>query len=264
MNGVPSNRAVVENALSSIAPPALVGGLLTELDEIEARYASADYRPSELSGGRFGEFAFRICEHVVLGQATPIGKQLPRTDLIIAALEKASAPGVDDTFRIHIPRSLRLIYDLRSKRDVAHLGGGVTPNLIDSKLVVTIAHWVTAEITRVAHKCDLVTAQRTIDAIVQREVPLVWTDGIIVRILKQELEYHERALLVLFRFFPKEIGDDSLCKAVECSTLGNFRNRVLKPLHKAANIDYRDGNVRLLPPGFAAAIQIAKQAAATA
>src|SRR6185437_12651858 len=105
----PSNRAVVEIAISSMAPADLVRGLLAELDDIEARYVAADYRPSELSGGRFGEFAFRICQHVVLGQATAVGKQLPRTDLLISELEKAPAAGVDDTFRIHIPRSLRLI-----------------------------------------------------------------------------------------------------------------------------------------------------------
>jgi hypothetical protein len=155
---------------------------------------------------------------------------------------------------------LRLIYDLRSKRDVAHLGAGVTPNFIDSKLIVTVGHWITAEIIRVAHQCDLPTAQRTVDAIVQREVPLVWTDGRIVRILKPQLEYEDRTLVVLFHFHPQPVRDTALLEAVECSRMNDFRKRVLSPLHKAAKIDYRAPAVRLLPPGLSAAIAIAKSA----
>jgi hypothetical protein len=43
-----------------------------------------------------------------------------------------SAP---DSIRLHIPRTFRVIYDIRNKRDAAHLGDGIDPNLQDSTLV---------------------------------------------------------------------------------------------------------------------------------
>jgi hypothetical protein len=244
-----ATRAEIVASLSAAATPVLAERLLSEYEELTRRYYHADYRPSELSGGRFGEAGFRVCEHACLGAFTPLQKMLPKTDDLVKKLEQVPATVADSAYRIHIPRALRLIYDLRSKRDVAHLGAGVSPNFADASLVLQTASWVVAEIVRLSHKCDIDTAQAIVDDLVQRRVPLIWIEDDIVRVLKPTLKYSEKALVILYHFHPEWIADDDLMRWIEESRLGNF-NRMLDGLHARALIHRADRRSKILPPGL--------------
>ena len=189
-----------------------------------------------------------------------MGKKLPPTDKIVAQLESTPAAGIDDTFRIHVPRASSLSTIFAVSRNVAHLGAGVSPNIADSMLIVNVSHWIASEFVRVAHQCDLKTAQRTVDAIVQREVPLVWSDGSVTRVLRPSLSAAEKVLLVLLHSHPEPLTDVDLHRATEYSTLSGLRAaRVLRQLHEAAKIDYRNGSVRLLPLGIQAAAEVSRR-----
>ena len=248
--GATTTRAEILVSVAAASTPGLAARLLEEFEELTRRFHLGDFRPSELSGGRFGEAAFRICEHVCFGMSTPLDKMLPKTDDLVRNLENTPGTKADPTYRIHIPRTLRLIYDLRNKRDVAHLGAGVSPNFSDASLILGSASWVVAEIVRLSHKCDITTAQEIVDGLVQRRVPLIWAEGEIVRVLKPTLNFDEKSLVILYRFHPEWVQVSDLVKWVEHPHVTKFRGRVLRPLHDSAKIHLADGKCKMLPPGL--------------
>ena len=241
----------VRASLLSICPAELVDRVLHEFQELNDRFYISDFRPSELSGARFSEAAIRICQHVCSPPYTALGKTLPGLDKLLPALEGSASSPAKDPFRIHIPRAVRLIYDFRSKRDVAHLGKGVSPNFADASLVLGCASWILAEMVRVGHQCDIATAQAMVDELVERRTPLLWSEGDVTRVLDPELKYPHQVLLVLHHFAPDRVEDKKLFDWIEYSAFSDFRSKVLRPLHEKALIDYRNGAAVILPPGNA-------------
>jgi hypothetical protein len=130
-----------------------------------------------VEGGRFCEAAFRVLEELAKRTITPLGKQLD-SEKLVNALANLSAASFPDSIRLHIPRSLRVVYDIRNKRDAAHLADGIDPNLQDATLVVSILDWVLAEIIRLVHNVSPNEARRLVESIVSRTAPIVQDWGV--------------------------------------------------------------------------------------
>src|SRR5687768_417849 len=90
--------------ITTLAGNTLAERLLDEYDEILKRFASGDHRPTELSGGRFAEAAFRVCQAACQLPVTAVGRQLPRSDQLCMQLENVPAAQADESYRIHVPR----------------------------------------------------------------------------------------------------------------------------------------------------------------
>ena len=189
--------ADVGNGLIAAGIPLdLVDEVLETYLEAKRRYHLRDLRPQEVEGGRFSEAVFRILQHMSGQQVTPLGKSLPSVDKLLTAFENVT--GQPDAVRIHIPRTLRLIYDVRNKRDVAHHGDEIDPNLQDATLVVTNMDWVVAELVRLHHNVSADEAQAIIENLVTKEVPAVEEiDG--QPVVLTDLQPRDQALLMLYR-----------------------------------------------------------------
>ncbi len=102
---------------------------------------------------------------------------------LMAKLEQVT--NAPDSVRFHIPRTLRLIYDMRNKRDVAHLADGIDPNQQDATIVVRNMEWVLAELVRLYHNLEAEEAHAIIVELVSKDVPLIQEFDGFPRVLKQ-------------------------------------------------------------------------------
>ena len=115
---------------------------------------------------------FRILEQITTGKWTPLGKSID-TDKLMEKFRNLDSSAFVDSVRLHIPRALRLVYDIRNNRDAAHLADGIDPNLQDANVVVSTINWVLAEFVRLYHSVPADEAHRIVGEIVTRTVPII-------------------------------------------------------------------------------------------
>ncbi len=181
--------------VASGVPTELVDELHEAFAEAKRRFYRDDLRPSEIEGARFSEAAFRILEWKAAGSFTSLGDTMPKVPTLMGRLEQAtSAP---ESVRLHIPRALRVIYDFRNKRDVAHLADGINPNFQDATLVVHNMEWVMAELVRLFHNVSANEAHGMIVDLVSKDVPLIQEFDGFPRVLKQ-LKASDHVLVLLY------------------------------------------------------------------
>src|SRR6266704_4255579 len=157
-------RATIRAGLAGQLDPLLVDELLDAHEEAKRNFYLGGLRLNAVEGGRFCEAAFRLLEQISTGRFTPLGKKL-NTEGLIQRLGSLPTT-VSDSVRLHIPRALRVVYDIRNKRDAAHLADSIDPNLQDATVVIGILDWVLAEFVRLYHSVGPAEAQLIVSAIV--------------------------------------------------------------------------------------------------
>jgi len=222
-------------------PSELVDEVMAAFTEAKRRFYRDDLRPSEIEGARFSEAVFRVMEWAATQAYTPLGKDLPKVPTLMGKLEQAtSAP---ESVRFHIPRTLRLIYDVRNKRDVAHLADGIDPNQQDATLVVRNMEWVLAELVRLYHSLPAKEAHALIVDLVSKDVPLVQVFDGFPRVLKA-LKASDHQLVLLYWRGAAGANFEELHAWARASMRANLR-RTLKALDDK-DLVHLQGNTYIL------------------
>lgn len=150
----------------------------------------------------------RILQHLATGKYTALGKTLPSMPVFLQNMQGSQ---LDDSLRIHVPRQLQGIYDVRSRRGVGHLPGPVSANRPDAELLLMVSRWVLAEFVRILSPSSNHTdAQKAVDLLAVHDSPLVQDfEGAKRVISTKALSVSARILILLFNL------DSDACHEVD-------------------------------------------------
>lgn len=219
----------------------LVDQLLRTHSELKNSHYLGKHKPSELEGGHFAEVVIRILQFATTGTYTPLGQQLNRFDAReVERYAQLPAATYSDSIRIHIPRAVFAIYGIRNRRGVGHVGGDVNPNLSDASFIVATCDWIMAEILRLYYTSTLEEAQKLVDTIATRKVPLVQDFDGFLKVLDLRLSVPRQVLVLLYQRGASGASRQELGQWVEASpsNLSKALNRLeheLKYIHRTGD-----------------------------
>lgn len=203
-------------------PAKLVDELLSAYQEAKRNYFRGGLRLSAVEGGRFCEAAMRMLEHATTQRSTDLGRMIASDKLfeMLSGYPKAQFP---ESIRIHIPRAIRVVYDIRNKRDAAHLADDIDPNLQDATLVVSTLDWILSEFIRLYHGISADAATKIIDALVTRKVPVIEDFNGFLKVLNPKLKVSGYILVLLYERGTAGAAFAELDKWVRLSMRSNLR-----------------------------------------
>jgi hypothetical protein len=231
----------IATGLKAHFPPKLVDELLSAYQEAKHNFFLGGLRLSEVEGGRFCEAAFRILEHVIKGISTDLNKALDSEKLILALSN--SPKTFSDSIRLHIPRAIRVVYDIRNNRDAAHLADGIDPNLQDASLVISNLDWILAEFIRLYHNVSADEARKIIDALVTRKVPVIEDFDGFLKVLNPALVVSRYVLVLLYERGSAGATFAELEKWVRPTMRGNLRRTLTKMVDDKAQLHENDAGI---------------------
>ena len=172
--------SIIEVQLQKYFSKLLVSKLTYAYTKLKSNFIQNRLEPGELNGAKFAEVVFRLIQYATDPQHryTPLKQSLPSVDTLVTEFQ--NLPNTfDDSLRLHVPRALKSIYGIRSKRGIGHTGE-IDANLMDATLVMAVCDWVMAELIRLYHDCSADEAQSIVDRLVKRRVPFIY-DSMVLR-----------------------------------------------------------------------------------
>jgi len=232
----------IERIFSNRIEQDLVKRLLNYYKKVKQNFFLGRYEPSQLNSAKFVEVTFRILEYITRGNYTPWDKDI-KINALMQYLENLPKDKYTNSIRLHIPRVLRVIYDIRSKRGVTH-ASEIDPNFMDATFVVAACDWVLAEFIHLFYTGDPNDAQKIISRITERKVPIIEEFGEDLKVLNPDLSVADKILLILYKRYPNYVSTNDLKRWIKTKSFSHIPT-VLCQLDNDAKI-HRKGKENII------------------
>jgi len=240
---------VLEVDLLKGLPAGLRSELLGTYSEILRNFRECRWEPAELDGGKLREIVYTILKGYVDTSYPPAASK-PRSMIAACAALESAPTTFPRSVRIQIPRMLVALYEIRTNRSVAHVGGDVNPNHMDAVCVVEMSKWLMCELVRIFHGISTEAATAAVDSLVERTLPIVWKVGENLRVLNPDMSMRDKTLVLLYQR-SGFVEERELLRWVEHSNGTVFRQDVILVAHKGRLLEYDRGRktVQISPLG---------------
>lgn len=247
----PKPKSPLNAALANI-PPEFRNRIIKSYLELKSRHSEGKYDAAGVSAGKFCETVVRLLQHELKMPVTAFGQQisnLPRECETFGAVTKSIG---NDALRIVIPRAVSLLYTLRNKRGIGHVGGDVDANVVDATTIARVSDWILCELIRIFHNMSLEDADALVSSLASRDIPDVWEVGGRKRVLRPDLDFKQKSLVLLYSETGSAVLAEDLFAWCKYSNFGVYKNKVLDQLDKADLVDYdrQSESVMLSPLGI--------------
>lgn len=237
-----SASKALDVALAGV-PKDIRGRITSSFVEVQQRYLDAEFSDRSydsigLSAGKFCEAVLRCLQQQLTGTHVPFGAHLKDFASECRKLEQQPSTTGPESLRIIIPRALLFAYTVRNKRGIGHVGGDVDANRTDMGAIQASVVWIVCELIRVFHGVSLEEAQALVDSLNTRKMPLVWEVMGRKRVLRTDINFREKALMLLYTAQHDGILIEDLFEWVEYSNLSMFKRSVVGPLHKERLVEF--------------------------
>lgn len=230
-------KSPLDLALSNI-PAIFRGRIVKSYLELKSRHAENKHDAAGLSAGKFCECIVRLLQHELKLPVTPFGQQLTNISGECESFSRVSKAIGNDSLRIVIPRSISLLYTLRNKRGIGHVGGDVDANAIDGVTIARLADWTMCELIRIYHNLSLEEADALVGSLASRDIPDVWEVAGRKRVLRRDLDFKQKTLLLLYSAPESAILAEDLFEWSKYSDFSMYKKAVLLQLDRADLVDY--------------------------
>lgn len=244
----PKPKSPLQDALANV-PTDYRNRIIKSYLELKARQAEAKHDAAGVSAGKLCETVVRLLQHELKKTVTPFGQQISNFAGECESFSQVPKAMGNESLRIVIPRALNYLYTLRNKRGIGHAGGDVDANAIDGSTITRVADWIVCELIRIFHTMSLEEADALVSSLSSRDIPDIWEVGGKKRVLRNDLDFKQKTLLLLYASIESAVLAEDLCSWSKYSNFAVYRKSVLGQLDAANFIEYdRESDTVIISP----------------